>query len=172
MSEHEEVEEHLHHAREPFDKQVAGSMAIIAALLALVSVAGQHFATESLLDQQLASDQWAFYQAKDIRRYIAQSTHDSLGSIKGEGPVAAQYASDATKYRNQTTEIQEKARDFERERTKAGRMADRFHFGEVFLEIAIVLSSLAILTKRRPFFVGGVASAGIGCVLALTAFFL
>jgi hypothetical protein len=42
---------------------VAGNMAIVAALLAIVSVLGQHYNTEELLKQQESSDQWAYYQA-------------------------------------------------------------------------------------------------------------
>lgn len=170
MSAHEEVEEHVHHAQDPFDKTVAGSMAIIAALLAFVSVLGQHFNTEKLLNQQKASDQWAFSQAKDIRHYIAQVAGDSFTHTDADRQAAARYAQDASRYKNQTAQIQEKARDFEKERDITGRRADRFHFGEVFLEIAIVLSSLAILSRRRPLFVGGVASALAGILIALTAY--
>ncbi len=78
MSAQEEVEEHVHHARDRFEKLVAGNMAIVAALLAIVSVLGQHYNTEELLKQQESSDQWAFYQAKSIRLYIAQSTQDLM----------------------------------------------------------------------------------------------
>jgi hypothetical protein len=170
MSVHEEVEEHVHHAQDPFDKRVAGTMAIIAALLAIVSVLGQHFNTEKLLNQQLASDQWAYYQAKDIRRYVALVAQDTLGQLKADPQLASKYAKDANRYKNETAAIQDKARDFERERDHLGSRADRFHFGEVFLEVAIVLSSLSILTRRRPFFVGGVASALIGMTVAITAY--
>ena len=55
----------------PSTKWWRARMAIIAALLAVVSVLGQHFNTEKLSSQQKSSDQWAFYQAKDIRRYTA-----------------------------------------------------------------------------------------------------
>jgi len=65
----DELKEHAEHAREPFEKRVAATMAIIAAALAVVSVAGQICTTEELLLQQKASDQWAFYQAKSERRY-------------------------------------------------------------------------------------------------------
>jgi len=169
MSAEEEIEEHVHHAREPFDKLVAGSMAIIAAGLAVVSVLGQHFNTEMLLDQQLASDTWALYQGKDIRRYVAQSTHDSLAALKGETGAVKQYGNEVLKYRNQSIQIEEKARDYERERNKHGAVANRFHLGEVFLEVAIVLSSLAILMKRKPLFMFGIASALVGAVIAITA---
>jgi hypothetical protein len=169
MPAEEEVEEHIHHAHDPFDKIVAGSMAIIAALLAVVSVLGQHFTTEQLLLQQQASDQWAYYQAKDIRRYSAQVAQDTLKEIKGDSQSINRYIQDSDKYKKQASEIQDKAREFERDRDKNGREALRFHFGEVFLEVAIVLSSLSILMKRRALFIGGAASALIGVAISATA---
>src|SRR6201995_181688 len=101
MSAHEEVEEHVQHAHDPFDKAVAGTMAIIAACLAVVSVLGQHFNTEKLLEQQKASDQWAYYQAKDIRRYTAQVAGDFLKALKADPQVVAKYDQDSERYRKQ-----------------------------------------------------------------------
>ncbi len=162
MSAEEEVREHTEHARDPFDKTVAACMAIIAALLAVVSVLGQHYNTEELLRQQEASDQWAFSQAKDIRRYIALAEQDLLSQMRADGKVVSRYTGDASKYDRQHAEIQEKAKDFEKDRDESGRKAGKFHFGEVFLELAIVLSSLSILTKRRMLFFAGAASALVG----------
>jgi hypothetical protein len=169
MSEHEEIEEHVHHAHEPFDKMVAATMAIMAALLAVVSVLGQHFITEELLMQAKASDQWAYYQAKDIRRFTAEATHDVVAELKAGAASATKYAQQAAKYRSDTKEIQDKARDYERESERNGRKGQRFHFGEIFLEIAIVFSSLAILSKMRPLFYLGIASALTGIVISATA---
>jgi Domain of unknown function (DUF4337) len=165
MSVHEEVEEHVHHAHQTFDKVVAASMAFIAALLAIVSVLGQHFNTEKLLNQQQASDMWAFYQAKDIRRYSALLAQDVLGQLKAGDNVTSRYTKDASRYRKETQEIQEKAREFEKERDKSGRQADFFHFGEVFLELAIVLSSLSILTKRRALYYGALGCTVTGIII-------
>lgn len=170
MSDNEEVEEHIHHARDPFDKTVAGTMAIIAALLAVVSVLGQHYNTEKLLAQGKASDQWSYSQAKDIRHYVAEATRDSLKDLRPGSAMVATYDQDAKKYKKQAADIQEKARDLEKERDRYGDKADRFHFGEVFLEVAIVLSSLSILTKRPLFFWGGVAAAIAGVVIGVTAY--
>jgi hypothetical protein len=170
MPEHEEVEEHLHHAKEPFDKLVAGTMAIVAALLAVVSVLGQHYNTEKLLSQQKSSDQWAFYQAKNIRRYSAQVAVDSLSQMKADPALIGKYAKDVEKYDKQMEDIQKDAKELESESAKSGGQAERFHIGEVFLEIGIVLSSLAILTKRKVFFIGGGVSSAIGVVLAVTAY--
>jgi hypothetical protein len=169
MSAEEEVEEHVHHASNPFDKTVAGTMAIIAALLAVVSVAGQHFNTEELLLQQRSSDQWAFSQAKDIRRYSAEVARDLLGTVKAESGTVARYAQDSLKYRQQHDDIQEQAKDLEKESRLSGEKANKFHFGEIFLEIAIVFSSLSILMKMRLLYFAGVISALVGIAIALTA---
>lgn len=169
MSAEEEVEEHVHHASNPFDKVVAATMAIMAALLAVTSVLGQHFNTEEILMQQQASDQWAFSQAKDIRRYSAQITGDMLAVMKAEPALAARYAQDSSRYKKQHDDIQEKARDLEKERDRSSSRANRFHIGEVFLESAIVLSSLSILTKMKPLFFGGIGAALAGIVIAVTA---
>lgn len=169
MSAEEEVEEHVHHASNPFDKTVAGSMAIIAALLAVVSVAGQHFNTEELLKQQQSSDQWAFSQAKDIRRYSAEVARDLLATVKAEPATVNRYSQDSAKYKKQHDDIQEQAKDLEKESHRSGEKADKFHFGEIFLEVAIVFSSLAILLKLRALYVAGMVSALVGVVIALTA---
>jgi hypothetical protein len=172
MSAHEEVEEHIEHAHNPFDKVVAGCMAIIAACLAVVSVLGGHFNTEKLLTQQKASDEWAYYQAKDIRLYNAQLANDVLIQMKGDPAVTKKYLGDVNRYKRDKADIQEKARDFEKERDKMGNEADSFHVGEVFLEVAIVLSSLSILTKRRPLFYGGLGSAVVGIIISIGGYVL
>jgi hypothetical protein len=170
MSVNEEVEEHAHHAREPFDKRVAATMAIIAAMLAIVSVSGHILTTEELLAQQKASDQWSYYQAKSIRRFASESTHDIL--VASNSAAAPKYSEAADRYKQEGEEIQKEARHLEEESHASGREALRVHIGEVFLEIAIVFSSLAILTKRSPLYWGGVISGLLGLCIAASALLL
>jgi hypothetical protein len=168
----QEIDEHVHHAREPFDKMVAGTMAITAALLAAVSVLGQHYNTEKLLRQQQSSDQWAFYQAKNIRRYVADAARDLLTQSKAEPKSIEKYTKDAERYDKDMESIKEKAEGLEKQSESAGERAESFHIGEVFLEIGIVLSSLAILSKRKVFFYGGAISSVVGLVLAARAYLM
>ena len=162
-----ETAEHSEHAKDPFDKRVAATMAIIAAALAIVSVLGQIATTEELLNQQKASDQWSYYQAKSIRRYESEIARDLMVEMKG-GKVK-DYATNIDKYRKDSEEIQSQARELEEESHHKGREAQRFHFGEVFLEMAIVFSSLAILTKRSLLWYAGIAGGAVGVAIALTA---
>ena len=167
MSTEEELQEHAEHAHGPFDKRVAGSMAIIAAGLAVVSVLGHYFTTEELMAQQKASDQWSYYQAKSIRRYESGSFADILAAVRA--PDAAQkYKSNVAKYESDMKEISEKATDLERERDLQHHRALRLDIGEVFLEIAIVLASLAILSKRSYLWWVGLVSGAGGAVIAAT----
>lgn len=166
-----ELKEQAEKAHDPFDRRVATSMAIIAASLALVAVYGHITTTEELLMQQKASDEWAFYQAKSLRRYQSDATRDILTAMSGDAAsgLAKKYQANMERYQKEGGEIQEKARDFERESAVSGRRALRLHLGEIFLEVAIVFASLAILTKRSPVFWMSLASAGCGSLIAVTA---
>ena len=160
----EELHEHAEHAKHPFEKKVAATMAAVAAALAIVAVLGHLAATEELLNQQKASDQWAFYQAKNIRRYESEIARDLMTAMKSEKADA--YAKNADRYAEETKEIQKEAKGLEDESRLAGRKALRFHFGEIFLEIAIVLASLAILTKREAIWLAAVCGALAGILIA------
>src|SRR5579864_6920056 len=106
MSVNEELQEHVEHAKEPFDRMVAVSMATIAALLAIVSVAGHILTTDELLAQQKASDQWSYYQAKAIRRYESDIARDVLGALAAGKAGIDKYAANGARYQKETDEIQ------------------------------------------------------------------
>ena len=172
MSAMDELTEDVeHHATNGFDRRVAVTMAIIAAALAIVSVLGHLAVTEELLNQQRASDQWSFYQAKSMRRYTAEVARDLAGTLKS-GQLVEKYAADAGRYEKEGEEIQQKAKEFQIESDREGRRAVRLHLGEVFLEIAIVFASLAILTKHSALWGTAIVSAIVGVAVAATAMFI
>ena len=166
MSIEEELHEHAEHARAPFDKKVAATMACIAAALAIVGVFGHLATTEEILSQQKASDQWAFYQAKSIRRYESEIARDMMAAAKNE--KAEHYAKNMERYAKEGEEIQVEAKKLQDESHVAGQKALRLHFGEVFLEISIVLASLAILSKREGIWLAAIAGSLIGIASALS----
>jgi len=166
----DELQEQSEKAKEPFDKKVAATMAILAALLAVVSVLGHIMTTEELLQQQKASDQWSYYQAKSIRRYESEVARDLFAGMK-LNDQSAQYQKNTEKYRSDDEEIQKEAQGLEQESHLHGRQALGFHFGEVFLEFSIVLASLAILTKRGALWYASILSGTIGAVVAATIFY-
>jgi hypothetical protein len=174
MSVEEELHEHAEHAKEPFDKKVAVTMAIIAALLAIVSVLGHILSTEELLEQQKASDQWAYSQAKDIRRYDSEIARDMMKALKSPeaDAVAEHYSVNAEKYKKDHDDIQDKATEFEKDRDHKGDQALRLEISEVFLEVAIVFASLAILSKRPLVWYLSMLAALAGVAIAATTQFV
>ena len=171
MSIEEELHEHATHAQNPFDKRVAATMAGLAAALAIVTVMGHMATTEEIVHQQRASDQWSFFQAKSIRRYESEIARDVLSTVQG-AEKAEVYAKNAERYAKETEEIQKQAKELEAESKHKGQEAIRLEFGEVFLEVAIVLASLAILTKREPFWFAALASGGLGLAIAASTYFI
>jgi hypothetical protein len=171
MSVEEELQEHSQHAKGPFDKRVAATMAILAACLAVVSVLGHITTTEELLLQQKASDQWSYYQAKSIRRYESEVARDLFLSMKNE-TKSVEYAKNGERYRRDDEEIQKQARELEEESHKRSRQALRLHLGEVLLEISIVFASLAILTGRAVLWYGSMILGVGGLAIAATAYFV
>jgi hypothetical protein len=167
-----ELEEAVEKARQPFERKVGATMAIVAAALALVTVYGHVTTTEELLLQQKASDQWAYYQAKSIRRYQSQVAHDVLSALTGPAAEAAgrKYESNEERYRKDSDAIEEKANELEHESGVKSRQALRLHLGEIFLEMAIVVSSLALLTRRPRFWLAGVVASLAGAAISATAF--
>jgi len=174
MAANEELQEGVEHAKEPFDKKVAGSMAAIAALLAIVSVGSHIYTTEELLAQQQASDQWAYSQAKDIRRYDSEIALDVLKATKNEGleERLTQYSKNAERYGREHTQIQDKAQELEAERDLNGKKARRLEYGEIFLEVGIVLASLSILAKMPRIWYASLLSAGVGVGIAASMFLI
>jgi hypothetical protein len=171
MAVSEELHEHVEHAKDPFDKRVAATMAIVAATLAIVSVLGHIATTEELLLQQKASDQWSYYQAKSIRRYESEVARDMFGALRNDAK-SAEYTKNAEHYRKDDEEIQKQAQELENESHVRGRQALRLHFGEVFLEISIVFASLAILSKRALIWYIAIAGGAAGAIIAATTYFV
>ena len=63
-----ELQENAEHGREnPSLAPISVTMAILAVCVAVVSLLGHRSHTEELLTQNRATDQWAYYQAKNIR---------------------------------------------------------------------------------------------------------
>jgi Domain of unknown function (DUF4337) len=170
MATNDELIEHTEHARQPFERRVAVSMAVIAALLAIVSVAGHVLADEELLLQQQSSDQWAFYQAKSIRRYESDIARDLFAAQQGPQAAAGaeKYAANLERYQKEGDDIQTEAKKLAAESQLSGRRALRAHIGEVFLEIGIVFASLAILTRRSMLWSTAIVSATLGVAIAAT----
>jgi Domain of unknown function (DUF4337) len=173
-----ELQENAEHGREnPSLAPISVTMAILAVFVAVVSLMGHRAHTEELLFQNRATDQWAYYQAKNIRRHNYEMAVDLLSMVEFKDKAQAdkvreKYQKEAERYTKEQAEIEEQAKDLEKESALAQRKANRFDLGEVFLEVALVISSLALLSRKRIFWFLGIVSGLVGLGVAATGFLL
>lgn len=171
-----ELQEHAEHAKEdPTLAPVSVTMAALAVLVAVVSLLGHRAHTEEVVLQAKASDQWAYYQAKNVRRHVDELFLD-LTSVQPTTDAATlaksrdKYSQEATRYKDEQKEIEDKAHEMEAEVATERNRADRFDLAEVFLEIGLVITSITLLSGRRIFWGIGLVLAVVGIVVAATAF--
>ena len=144
----------------------------MGAMLAIDGVMGHLLTTEELLLQQKASDQWSYYQAKSVRRYTSEVAADIFKSMTSETAEKGveSYKKKGEKYDEDMKEITKEAKGLEAESKMKGDQAHRLDYGEVFLELGIVLASMAIMTKTNLLWMASIASALVGLALALSMF--
>src|SRR5579863_2379820 len=138
-----ELQEHAQHAKhDPTLAPVSLTMALLAVLVAVVTLVGHRAHTEEVVLQAKSSDQWAYYQAKNIRRHTDELFVD-LTSVQATTDAATlaklrdKYSTEATRYKDEQKGIEDKAHDMEEEVTHERNRADRFDLSEVFLEVGL-----------------------------------
>ncbi len=172
-----ELHEHAEHAKHnPSLAPVSVTMAILAVLVAIVSLLGHRAATEAVLNQAEASDQWAYFQAKNIRGHEDKlfanlTTIVPAGNAAGLAKMREDYLAEAERYKDDQKEIENEARKLEQEVALEHKRADRFDLGEVFLEIALVITSITLLSGKRSFWYLGLLFGTAGILVAVTGFF-
>lgn len=165
------------HAPSALTVPVSVTISMLAVLVAGDTLLSHRAHTEELLLQTRATDQWAYYQAKDIRLHEMQAFADVLDALVPPSSEKAQavrqkYVNEVNRYQSDKGNIGEKAQELEKEREVIGRRADRFDGGEALLEVGLVICSITLLTKRRLFWFGGILMGAIGVALALTGFLI
>jgi uncharacterized protein DUF4337 len=173
----EGLEEHREHGENPLMLPVTVTLSILAVLVAMVTLLGHRAHTEELLLQAKASDQWAYFQAKNIRLHETQSIADVLGALapadkEKTDALHEKYLKEVERYEKDKDQISDQAKDFEKERDLVQRRADRYDAGEVFLEIALIISSFTLLTKKKGFWFAGMLLGVVGLIIATSGLLL
>jgi hypothetical protein len=172
-----EFEKQMSEAGEGGMIHIALAISVLAVLVAMVTVLGHRTHTEAVLQQTKAADQWNLYQAKKIRSGQDTDTADILSAqANAQNPDAQKkistYRSHVDKLKDDLKDEQEKAQDLEAEVARAERRANRYDLGEALLQIAVVLSSITLLTRQKAYFLLGLILGLVGVVTAASAFLI
>jgi hypothetical protein len=180
-----------------FRNRAALLIACLAAILAIGGLGGGN-ATDDMVGNNIkASDSWAFYQAKNVRQTMYELAAEELESSLAAGtlPSAARpsaetrledYRATVARYDSEPDpqapgdvfkgegkkELMARAQAFEAAFEEASRRDNAFDLAEVFLQLALVLGSVAILAVNRWILGLSLALGAIGSLLTLNGFFL
>jgi len=194
-----EVERTERRANDQFRTRAAIVIAVLAMLLAIASLGGDNATKETINANILASDTWAFYQAKNIRQtsnLIAANELQAQIAIQGAALDDAarqslqqsiqRYQDTVARYESEPdpndptnpikgdgkTQLMARAQYYEGKRDHALAQDPNFDYSTALLQIAIVLGSVAIVATSRPILAAAVAVGAVGVLLMLNGFFL
>jgi hypothetical protein len=171
-----------------FRRRAALVVAALAALLAITSLGGQN-ATKTMIDANIqASDTYAFFQAKNIRQTSNLLAADTLQTLLELNPTAdaatraaiegriERYRATAARYESEPEtgegkrELLARAQEWVRRRDRAEEQDPNFDYAAALFQLAIVLSSVAIIAVSRPVLIGALVLATVAAGLTLNGF--
>lgn len=175
------VEEAVEKEKDSLAQKIALMTAVLATVGALVSYQSGSAQTEamflknqSILKQAEASDQWAFYQAKSVKGHIAEAAAELATSAE----VKARFIAQKEKEEKEKVEVQAEAKKLQAESRKLGeeseaklRPHERLALALTFIQIAVALAAITVLTRRTWLLWGSVASAAVGIIAAVSTAF-
>ncbi|NTU43556.1 MAG: DUF4337 domain-containing protein [Nitrospirales bacterium] len=171
--------------KEPWLNYLALTTVVLAVCATLSTFKGGGYSTRSVLAQSQASDNWSYYQSKSIKGYIYDMQREKLDlELKEkrqklspalvadyEKKIEA-YTAKVKKYEEEKKKIEKDAREQEGIRDTAQNHAQRFGMAVIFLQIAILLSSIAALLKKKPVWICGILSGLVGLFYFVDGFLL
>ncbi|HEU0264232.1 MAG TPA: DUF4337 domain-containing protein [Geobacterales bacterium] len=148
--------------KERWQSALALSTAVMAVLAAITTLYMGKFSSRAVMMQGQESNQWAYYQAKSIKGHTYEiqkeqlelellASGSTLGKVARERfhKTITDYAAQITRYDGEKQEIKAKAESLAQRKERAQVMGGNFGYALIFLQIAIMLSSIASLTKRH-----------------------
>jgi hypothetical protein len=178
--EHAEHAEHAAHEHDPFISRVSITIAILAVFAAgvgslenLEEGGAITASSEAVLSQDKATDVWGEYQSDSLKKHIYGLAADA------GGPNAAKYQSTAKEQVAKQAEVKKEALEDEAERDKLlalSRLHEHRHHrltaAATMLEIGIAICTVAIITRRRAFWLGSIGLGVAGLALFGAAYLL
>ena len=157
-------------------KLIGVQVAILAVLLSIFTIFAHREHTNTLLFSNKTSDSWAHYQAKRIRAYqlemntsliklLAPNSTEAIGTLKAN-------ANKAETYGKELEEIKTEAEKNNQQEEIAHHKAGYFDLSEGLLEIAVILSSLYFISRKKFFPFLGLLLGSVGLLIGVLGVFI
>ena len=133
---------------------IAVTTLLLAVCATLTSFKAAGYGNRMVLAQSQASDQWAYYQAKSIKETQYQIQRDTMAAIvtpemrtEAVNKQLAAFENEISRYKQEKSDIAKEAQKLEAERDSARKYNTVFGQALMFLQVGILLSSLASINK-------------------------
>ncbi|MFC1834024.1 DUF4337 domain-containing protein [Thermodesulfobacteriota bacterium] len=171
-------------SREKWLSYLALTTVILAVGATLSSFTESQNSVDSVLNQTRAANQWSYFQAKSIKTYLYEMQRDKLQMelqvkldklspeiVAVYAKKIASYEKDIKRYSEEKKEIMKDAKDFEKQRDGNQRKAGIFGVSVIFLQVSILLCSIAALMRRKSVWVVGSVIGVAGLIYFANGFF-
>lgn len=170
--------------KEPWLNYLALTTIIFAVAATLSTFKGGGYSTRSMLSQEQASNKWSYYQSKSLKLYLYETQKDVLELdtkrmkkdetqvIEAYQKKISEYEQSIKRYDNEKADIKKDAEHLETLRDEAQKHSQAFGMAVIFLQISILISSIAALIKRRYLWIMGIGVGAVGLMYFLNGFLL
>ena len=172
--------------KEKWTTYLALTTVLFAVCATLSTFKGSGFSNKALMNQAKASDNWSYFQSKSTKSYVFEVQKERMELDKEILPKTKDGAEIAAKYQDKIDKYDAKVKQYEKEKEEIKKTADgleseiqqfkqhssAFGMAVIFLQVAILLSSIAALMKKKPVWYLSVAVGAVGIFYFINGFFL
>jgi hypothetical protein len=160
---------------------VAVAIALLAAFMGICSIKDGNIVQNMQQSQATSIDTWNYYQAKNIREDIYQTTADQmrmqastqtgLSGVSAAAKKADEYQQRADKEKTEKGKVQDDAKAADKAYNDWNFRDDQFDLADASISLAISLLAVTALTKKRWLFFIAMLPAIFGLVMGLSGLF-
>ncbi len=178
----EEMKEVVEQAHEKGEKRIGLTMAIVAVLLAMATLLGHRAHTEEVVLQGNRNTEWVNFDTKRMQRTLHEDFADLAASLPNSEKAADRFkekakieregepAKNGAPAKDGTDKIRERAQELDAEMKLVQQRANFYDGAELFLEISIVLCSIALVAEMKLFWQLSFITTIIGVAVVVWGF--
>jgi len=147
---------------------VALSMAIMAVGAGVLTLYMGKYSSRAIITQGKITNQWGYFQAKSIKQHMCELHKQQLDIAVAER--SATWSAETRTAFEEKAEIKAEAEGLEQTRDDAQQRGGKLSYALILAQIAIMLSSVTLITKKRPLWYLGLSMFAVAGLLVAMAF--
>jgi len=168
---------------ETWTRWVALSMAMMAVGAGVLTLYMGKYSSRAVMTQGKITNHWSYYQAKSIKQHTCENHRQKMeldriergGAWNAETHAAfdealAKAKKEIARYNDEKAVIKAEAEEMEAQRDTAQKRGGKLSYALILAQIGIMLSSVTLITKKRPLWYMGIGLIAIAGGIVAAAF--